>query len=204
MIESFTLRAEAQRFISHSGTVHRLLHLCQDSRVVTLCHALCTPGAQKDAPIGGDQPFITPWSLFHQTRQSDCRLSLAKLWPRSEHWQPGGWIQRSWQRPCFLGPVRFYQHSHTQPNHQHWRLEFLSRNNCLYKGKRDRRNSCTSASCALSCAGRMFALEIKPGFGRSKGWTTVTSLCLDAEQLTHQAVKLCGKGMVTFTVSNLI
>lgn len=65
MIESFTLRAEAQRFISHSGTVHRLLHLCQDSRVGTLCHALCTPGAQKDAPIGGDQPFITPWSLFH-------------------------------------------------------------------------------------------------------------------------------------------
>lgn len=112
-MESFTLRAEAQRFISYSGPVHRLLRLCQDSRVVTLCHVLCTPGAQQDAPISGDQPFIIPWSVFHRTRQSECRLSLAKLWPRSERWQPGGWI------PKIEATALFFRASTRLPAHPH-------------------------------------------------------------------------------------
>lgn len=59
MMDSFSPEADAQTFIPYSGSVHLFLHLCWCSRIVLLCHALCTPGTQQDARI-----FIYHPSLF--------------------------------------------------------------------------------------------------------------------------------------------
>lgn len=84
--------------------------------VVLLCHALCTPGAQQDTPISSERAFVIPRSVFRQTCQSECRLSLAELRPRTECWQPGCCIRKTEAAAwcCVLGPVSFYQHIQNQ------------------------------------------------------------------------------------------